>query len=622
MFICGPTGSFRYRLNLHCVSAAGVSDADPACLLQQVQVEWDDVNKLLQRHGFKPVFFADPVENRNLTDLVLLDKTSASELRMTLRVMLTDSERRQALVQELVRSNNQLKEEVQKHMNHAAQQSQRATELQELLDGVKSRVRDLEERCLGQAARQHSHTQRLQEENEEAQRRCLSLEQRLARLEEEAAELRRKLYFAVKEEEQRLARRDRTFQRICMQVCEQSDVAQQQILDVIDFYESRTSRLGDESRSGRGETAEARQTTRRTSSAISPAFQTILKAYQDQQKESSSRIQELKKEVAVLKRGLDTRLPEEANRGGSVREQSRNSRLCVQYHHLLTEINALVTDPSAPLRLHQDNRQTNGLERAEFQALLPTLDQWSQQLHKLRDLQCGLSKLSATLMPQQRCDGAASGVVWVEDLMLLVEALLENASADDKQVGLHISNPAPGFLPDSEVLVGCCLSRQRLRSPTRHTLASMVSHFQKLFDVPSLSGVYPRMNEVYTRLGEMTNALRNLRNVLDLDSKASPTEVVKQVSRLVSLDPRLGGADIDRFSITEVASPFLLGVLLMFCGSLHCLLSFSSIMIKVKQHDEFFPAFHSLVTEILNILGLSHLDDILPALTSLKQTAP
>lgn len=44
----------------------------------------------------------------------------------------------------------------------------------------------------------------------------------------------------------------------------------------------------------------------------------------------------------------------------------------------------------------------------------------------------------------------------------------------------------------------------------------MVTHFQKLFDVRSLKGVYPRMNEVYTRLGEMSNAMRNLRDVLDL----------------------------------------------------------------------------------------------------------
>ena len=46
----------------------------------------------------------------------------------------------------------------------------------------------------------------------------------------------------------------------------------------------------------------------------------------------------------------------------------------------------------------------------------------------------------------------------------------------------------------------------------------MVSHFQKLFDVPSLSGVFPRMNEVYTRLGEITNAMRNLRDILDLSN--------------------------------------------------------------------------------------------------------
>lgn len=57
---------------------------------------------------------------------------------------------------------------------------------------------------------------------------------------------------------------------------------------------------------------------------------------------------------------------------------------------------------------------------------------------------------------------------------------------------------------------------QVFRSPTKYTLSSMVSHFQKLFDVTSLSGVYPRMNEVYTRLGEMTNMMRNLQDVLEL----------------------------------------------------------------------------------------------------------
>ncbi|XP_040025315.2 centrosomal protein of 70 kDa-like [Gasterosteus aculeatus] len=76
---------------------------------QQEQVEWDDVNKLLQHHGFKPVHFADPGGNTNISDLIVLDKKSAGEIRMSLRTLLTDSERRQALIQELIKSNNQLK---------------------------------------------------------------------------------------------------------------------------------------------------------------------------------------------------------------------------------------------------------------------------------------------------------------------------------------------------------------------------------------------------------------------------------------------------------------------------------------------------------------------------------
>lgn len=42
-------------------------------------------------------------------DLVLLDKKSAAEIRMTLKTMLMDSERRQALIQEIIKTNNHLK---------------------------------------------------------------------------------------------------------------------------------------------------------------------------------------------------------------------------------------------------------------------------------------------------------------------------------------------------------------------------------------------------------------------------------------------------------------------------------------------------------------------------------
>lgn len=61
------------------------------------------------------------------------------------------------------------REEVHEHMNQAAQHSQRAAELEGLLATVKTKVQDLEDRCLGKAVQQLSHTQQLQQENLEVQ---------------------------------------------------------------------------------------------------------------------------------------------------------------------------------------------------------------------------------------------------------------------------------------------------------------------------------------------------------------------------------------------------------------------------------------------------------------------
>lgn len=103
--------------------------------------------------------------------------------------------------------------------------------------------------------------------------------------------------------------------------------------------------------------------------------------------------------------------------------------------------------------------------------------------------------------------------------MLLVDTMLENTSTEDEKVERFctpcfrwLCRPVKLTYLRMRVLWRC----QVLRSPTRYTLGSMVSHFQKLFDVTTLSGVYPRMTEVYARLGEMTNTMRNLRDVLQL----------------------------------------------------------------------------------------------------------
>ncbi|XP_035768808.1 centrosomal protein of 70 kDa [Neolamprologus brichardi] len=383
---------------------------------QQEQVEWDDVNKRLQHHGFKPVFFADPAENKSPADLVLLDKKSAAELRTTLRVMLTDSERRQALIQELVMSNNQLK-------------------------------------------------------------RCEILEQKLSKQKEEATQLQRKLHFITKKEEQRLALQ------------------------------------------------------RQASQQRSPAGQQASFLWSSPKQDGTAEMSEL------------------------VSDPAREARLCVYYHHLLSEISAVVTDHKGALRVH----------RPDFQDVLSTLKVWAEQLDLLKGLQCSLKELSVRLMPLQPCDGGdnTDEAAEVGDMLLLVDAMLENASADDKM----------GQTDKNEYLCNCIVNFVFVWRVFHVTLSVDYCHSASFSMLTGLSVVLS-------------------------DGAVSPAEVVKHVSRLVS-------------SIESMARfPELLGDI-----------DIDSIIMKVKQHEEFFPAFHALVTAILQTLGVSHLDDILPALKALTGTA-
>uniref|UniRef100_A0A8C5CT30 Centrosomal protein of 70 kDa n=1 Tax=Gadus morhua TaxID=8049 RepID=A0A8C5CT30_GADMO len=569
---------------------------------KQEQAEWDCVNKRLQNHGFKPVFFADPVENKNISDLVLLDKRTAAEVRVMMKTMLGDSDRRQALIQELVQSNNQLKDEAQQLMGQAGLHSRCTTEMEGLLEGVRGQVQDLEDRCLAQAVQQRDHAYRLQQDKLMAQVRTTQEQNSTA-----LGELQRKLCFAVREEERRVARQTDAFQRIHASALAQQDTpADQRVLDVIDFYETQ-----------------------------------IAKSSQAQLEETKVQREELKAEVQRLKKELETRLfllihfvkldnddtfiPRPL--GGAVGLHNislqhlpffsitkyktitwiesvirtlvlistcQNSAIEIvykdetvsqyepgplqNYNHkiavskyfelqLLIELEAILTGARAPVALLRQRAGLGQLEPQEFGWLRPTLEAWANQLAMLKELHVGLMRLSQRLMPwlpagdhDDRRGGVAMETVWVEDLMLLVDTLLV-----DKD----------------------------LSSPTRHSLQCMVGHFQKLFDVGSLRGVYPRMNDLYRRLAETANAMTHIRDLLGLDNKAPPSEVVNQVATISS-------------------SPMVQFHHLLAEGDL------TSIIVKVKEHEEFFPAFRSLATQLMLTLDVDCLDGILPALTSLK----
>jgi len=56
----------------------------------------------------------------------------------------------------------------------------------------------------------------------------------------------------------------------------------------------------------------------------------------------------------------------------------------------------------------------------------------------------------------------------------------------------------------------------RSDAETRTVLQGLVRHFQMLFDVPNVLGVYARMSAIYRQLSETRNILTTLKDHLDL----------------------------------------------------------------------------------------------------------
>lgn len=145
----------------------------------------------------------------------------------------------------------------------------------------------------------------------------------------------------------------------------------------------------------------------------------------------------------------------------------------------------------------------------------------------------------------------------------------------------------------------------------------IVTHFQKLFHVPSQAGVIARMSEVCSRLEEFSNVMQSIKDSLGLgqsthmghylfdeeilflfvlEPEASSAAVMKRLNSLTEAFQQEDG--YDRLTWTHdptQTEPEVNNV---------SLFSFPPrVQAKLQQYEEFIPAFQGLVTKLLSILG-------------------
>ncbi|XP_073755524.1 centrosomal protein of 70 kDa isoform X3 [Callorhinus ursinus] len=557
---------------------------------QQEEAEWESINVLLVRHGLKPLSL---VKRTDLKDLIVFDKQSSQRMRQNLKTLVEETTRQQNMIQELIETNQQLKNELQLEQSRAADHEQRANDLEQIMESVKSKIDELEDESLNRVCQQQNIIKDLQKEHKALQAKCQHYKEKRMEQQETIASLQKDIYRLTKEEEERIVTQNRVFAYLCKRV--PHTILDRQLLCLIDYYECKIRKLHKQRQYKENESTSEEEKDYRSLDA-SPTYKGLLVSLQNQLKESKSKIDALLSEKLNLQKDLETRPTQhelrlykqqvkklekalkkniklqdlisqkKADDPEKLDEPSKDNQqqalIDQRYFQVLNSINSIVHNPRAPLIIYKQSKggaqhfNKDLVQDCGFEHLIPIIEMWADQLTSLKDLYKSLKILSAELVPwhnfkkQDENEG-----IRIEDLLFIVDTMLEEVENKEK---------------DSNM-------------PNLKTLQAIVSHFQKLFDVPSLNGVYPRMNEVYTRLGEMNNAVRNLQELLELDSSSSLCVLVNTVGKLC----RLINEDVNE-QVMQVLGPEDL----------------QSIINKLEEHEEFFPAFQAFTNDLLEILGL------------------
>uniref|UniRef100_A0A8C3PLH8 Centrosomal protein of 70 kDa n=1 Tax=Calidris pygmaea TaxID=425635 RepID=A0A8C3PLH8_9CHAR len=562
------------------------------------------------RHGLKPVSFAVPQSCGNIPGMIVLDSQASLGIRLALKTLVEDTDRQQKMMQGLMEANRGLRDEIRQERGRASRQEQRANDLENVVKNIKSKICQLEDETIAKVCQQQNQVKELQRDQQASQAKYQQ-QQKLQEQEEIIAHLQRELCKVGIEEQRRVSTQNKMFCRFCKRA--PKSLLDQQFLSLIDYYESQISRMKKELRQYKKDEDQVQREVNSKEEFLNldatPNYRALLTSFQKQLIETKARNEQLLLENLNLKKDLEIRPTAQelklykhqvkklektlqktiqssgSSNGERTEEKKEPERsagadqlqaVCQQYLQVLSHIDSILRNPRAPPLIYrrskgpvQNSTKENGQE-CGFEHLPLTIEMWADQLMALKDLHRSLRKLSLELVPWHTADPQDNREsIRVEDLQFIVDAILEEIENKEKNS----------------------------QTPSLPTLFAIVSHFQKLFDVNSLNGVYPRMNEVYTKLGEMTNAMRNLHELLELDSSAPPTVVVDTVGKL---------CDIINENVTQQVQQ-LLGT-----QDIH------SIIRKLEEHECFFPPFQALIQDLLCLLEISNLDEILPTVRNLK----
>ncbi|XP_015284500.1 PREDICTED: centrosomal protein of 70 kDa [Gekko japonicus] len=512
----------------------------------QEEEEWENLNKVLRQHGLRPVCLAKPGSSRNASDIIVMDRNSSKAIRHALKTLLEETERQRKIVRGLIEDNRQLRDEIRMERSRASRQEQRANDLDIIVENIKSKICQLEDESIAKVCEQQTQVKELQKDQQSSQAKYRQQAEKLKEQEETIARLQKELCKTGIEEQHRIATQKKMFHQFCKKAPRTH--LDQQIFSLIDYYESQINQMKKELRKYKKETGHTHGGGKDKDEFLNvdatANYRVLLMYFQNQIIETQARNEELSRENKNLKKELEIRPTEQ--------ELKFYKRQVKKLEKTLKNVKSCESDEET-LKENKESKSTTGG------------DQLQETCRRYFQL---LSSIDSVLRSPRR----APLVIYKQSKGLPRSGTKEN----DQDCGFE------HLLPTIEMWADQLMALKNSQVPSLQTLHAIVSHFQKLFDVNSLKGVYPRMNEVYTKLGEMTNAMRNLHELLQLDGSAPPSVLVNTVGKLCSTLNENVTWQVEQLLGTE---------------------DIQSIINKLEDYEDFFPAFQALVEDLLCVLG-------------------
>ncbi|XP_063716949.1 centrosomal protein of 70 kDa-like isoform X2 [Symsagittifera roscoffensis] len=195
---------------------------------------WEDMNQLLQCHG---------IQKLNPTDMLCLNRSSAFTVKSVMTQLVKDNDRRQAIIQDLLKNNNTLKDEVSQQRELSVRSGKTIRDMESVITRQKNKLRDVEESRVGDMQGLSDKLYSLREEHHELRNRCSKLDNMNKHLRLEVDRAHRQIALGLKKEEKRRRDNEQVFNQVRAQLATGERISDKKILAMIDHYEGAIEQL-------------------------------------------------------------------------------------------------------------------------------------------------------------------------------------------------------------------------------------------------------------------------------------------------------------------------------------------------------------------------------------------